>query len=65
MRVLLFSRALIGSKPDGYLALESLYGGQITLSNMLIKPNIRFHFPPPDAAPLFFLETNLVIHIIW
>ena len=31
-------------------AVESLYGGQITLSTLLIKPSSRFH-SPTDTAP--------------
>ena len=38
-------------------ALESLYGDQITLSALLIKPTIRFH-SPTDAAALRKKETN-------
>ena len=33
-----------------------IYDGQITLSTLLIKRNIRFHFPP--SKPHSFLKTN-------
>ena len=38
-------------------ALKSLYGNQITLSALLIKPTIRFH-SSTDAAALRKKETN-------
>ena len=37
-------------------ALETLYGGQFTISAQLLKPNY-FVTLPTDAAPQFFLET--------
>ena len=37
-------------------AIETLYGGQFTISTQLIKPNY-FVTLPTDGAPQFFLET--------
>ena len=34
--------------------LKSLYGGQITLSALLIKPNIRFHSPLTQHRSVFW-----------
>ena len=44
------------------LALESLYSGQITLSTLLIKPNICFH-SANYTVPTVSLETNPVIYM--
>ena len=38
------------------LALKSLGSGQITLSTLLIKPNIRFHSPTANAATQFLYK---------
>ena len=39
--------------------IDSLYGGQITLSTLFLKPNVHFHrlYPPPPPSSTLYMQT--------